>query len=318
LKAEDNNNRLVIDPETAPTVVQIFQWKAEGVGFATISRKLNEMGILSPRQRNIALGRYKNPPNDGLYWTDASVSTIIKNPAYAGHMTQHKYTRPSINGRQQVLDSSEWIIVRNTHEGIVSDALWETAQAVTKKNADSYGVNFRKRRTDKGDNLLKGILVCPHCQKTMQQKVDTTSGYNYRYYRCVMKRSNPNCTTVTMKEDDIFKVIFGVVKKEIAAAADVRKLLDKLSKSKRHTENLTRLQEAIKSANMGVRRNLALKDRLFDAYGDELITEQEYRQMKDEYADEAERLTAEVARLENEYHYQQSVYSKCLFKIFQM
>ena len=308
LKAEDNNNRLVIDPETAPTVKQIYDWKAEGIGFATISKKLNEMEIPSPRQRNIALGRYKMPPTDGLLWTDASVSTIIKNPVYAGHMAQRKYTRTSINGKQKQLYSSEWVIIRNTHEAIVSDELWNTVQAVTKKNADSYGVNFRKRRIDKGDNLLKGILVCPNCQKVMQLKVDGTNS-NYRYYQCAMRRSNPNCTTMRIKESDIFKVIFEVIKKEIAAAADVQKPLDKLSKSKRHTENLTNLQGAIKTANMGIKRNLTLKDRLFDAYGDELITEQEFRRMKDEYTDEAERLTAAVARLEDEYQYQQSAYS---------
>ena len=284
LKAEDNNNRLVIDPDTAPTVKQIYQWKAEGIGFATISKKLNEMGVPSPRQRNIAMGRYKTPPTDGLYWTDASVSTIIKNPVYAGHMTQHKYTRTSINGKQKQLGSSEWVIIRNTHEAIVSDELWNTVQAVTKKNANSYGVNFRKRRTDKGDNLLKGILVCPNCQKVMQLKVDGTNS-NYRYYQCAMKRSSPNCTTARIKEVDIFEVVFEAVKKEIAAAADVRKLLDKLSKSKRHTDSLNRLQEAIKTATMGIKRNLALKDRLFDAYGDELITKHEFRRLKDEYTD---------------------------------
>ena len=310
LKSEDNHNRLVIDPETAPTVVQIFQWKADGIGFATISRKLNEMGIPSPRQRNINMGRYKNPPTDGLFWSDASVSTIIKNPVYAGHMAQRKYTRTSINGKQKVLDSSDWVIVRNTHEAIISEELWDTAQAVTQKNADSYGVNFRKRRTDKGDNLLKGILLCPHCQKTMQQKVDTEKGYNYRYYRCVMQRSNPNCTTPTIKEADIINTVFEVIKKEIATAADVQKLLDKLSKSKRHTDNLNRLQEAIRAAKMGVKRNLALKDKLFDAYGDDLITEQEFRQMKDAYVDEADRLTAEAETLEAEYQSLQATHTK--------
>jgi len=74
LKSEDNNNRLIVDPETAPIAKQIYEWKAEGIGFATISKKLNEMGVPSPRQRNISLGRYKTPPTGGLFWTDASVS----------------------------------------------------------------------------------------------------------------------------------------------------------------------------------------------------------------------------------------------------
>ena len=310
LKSAENNNRLVVDAEIAPIVKQIFEWKAEGIGFTSISRKLNEMGLLSPRQRNIAMGRYKTPPTDGLYWSSESVSTIIKNPVYAGHMAQRKYIRTGINGKQKQLGRSDWIIVKNTHEGIVSDELWNSAQAATKKNAESVGINFRKPRTDKGDNILKGMLICPYCQKAMQHNVNTSKGHNYRYYRCAMHRSNPNCTTESIREADIFKVIFESVKKEIATAADVRKLLTKLSQSKQHTETLTQLQEAAKSAHTRLKRNAALKGRLFDAYGDDLITEQEFKRMKDEYADEAERLSTEIFRLEGEEKHLQSVYNK--------
>lgn len=125
-----------------------------------------------------------------------------------------------------------------------------------------------------------------------------------------MQRSNPSCTTETIKEAEIINIIFEIIKKEIATAANVQKLLDKLSKSKLHTDNLNRLQEAIKAASMGVRRNLALKDKLFDAYGDDLITEQEFRQMKDDYTDEAERLTVEAEKLEAEYQSLQTTYTK--------
>ncbi len=69
LKAEDNHNRLVVDPVTAPIIIQIFTWKADGMGLVTIARKLNEMGIPSPRMRNIQNGLYKNVPTDGRLWT---------------------------------------------------------------------------------------------------------------------------------------------------------------------------------------------------------------------------------------------------------
>jgi len=248
LKSEDNNNKLVIDPATAPTVKQIFEWKAEGLGFMAIARKLNDMGIPSPRMRNIAMGRYKTPPADGRLWTDASISTIIKNPVYAGHMAQHKYTRQSVNGRQKQLTSADWVIVRNTHEPIISDELWETAQAVTKKNAESAGVNFRKRRTDKGENIFKGLLYCPDCDKTMQHRVENYRNSQYRFYRCMMRRANSKCTTDRINEADIINAVFMAVKKEITAAADVQKILDKVSKSKAHLNTLNGLQQSIRDA----------------------------------------------------------------------
>jgi DNA invertase Pin-like site-specific DNA recombinase len=299
LKSEDNNNKLVIDPDTAPTAKQIFEWKAEGLGMMTIARKLNEMGIPSPRQRNIAMGRYKNPPTDGQYWSDASVSTIIKNPVYAGHMAQHKYTRTSVNGRQKQLTSADWVIVRNTHEPIVSDDLWETVQAVTKQNSNNYGVNRRKKNPNKGENILKGLLLCPNCNKAMQHRVDVN--YGYRHYDCNMKRANPNCTTERITEKKLLDIIFAVVQKEINTAADIQKILDKVSKSKIHLDNLNRLQQSIRDANQRISRNSALRSRLFDTFADDLITEQEFIRMKDDYTNEAKRLQFELTKFEAEH-----------------
>jgi len=308
-KSEENNNRLVIDLETAPIARQIFEWKAEGIGMMAIARRLNEMGIPSPRQRNIAMGRYKNtPPKDGQFWTDSTVSWIIKNPAYAGHMTQRKFTRNSVNGRQVQLPSDEWVVVRNTHEPIISDELWETVQAVTKQHANNFGVNRRTRNANKGENIFKGILFCPCCNKAMQHKVDPK--YNYRHYHCVMRRANPNCTTEPIKEAELLEAVFAVIKKEISVAADVQRLLAKVSGSKAHLDRLESIRQSIRNANMAIKRNAALRGRLFDTFGDELITEAEFRQMKDDYTAEAERLQSGLVELECEQERLSSVFSK--------
>jgi hypothetical protein len=243
-----------------------------------------------------------------LLWTDASVSTIIKNPVYAGHMAQHKYTRQSVNGKQKPLTSADWVIVRNTHQPIVSDELWETVQAVTKQNAIDFGVNLRKRNPNKGENLLQGLLYCPNCNKAMQRKVDTK--YIYRYHFCQMKKANPNCTSEWINEAELLDVIFLAVKKEITTAADVQKLLDKVRQSKHHTERLNHLKQSIRAVNMRISRNNALNSRLFDTFADGLLTEQEFRQMKDDYASEATQLHSELAELEREHARLSSAYSK--------
>ena len=49
-KDPENKNHLVIDPETAPVIRQIFQWRSEGVSYMGINRRLNEAGIPSPGQ----------------------------------------------------------------------------------------------------------------------------------------------------------------------------------------------------------------------------------------------------------------------------
>jgi len=309
LKSEENNNRLVIDPETAPIAKQIYEWKVEGLGFMAIARKLNEMEIPSPRMRNIANGRYKIPPKDGRLWTDASVAWIIKSPTYAGHIAQRKFTRNSVNGKQVQLKNDEWVVVRNTHDPIVSDELWEAAQNATKKNIERYGINFRKPSKNKGDNIFKGLLLCPNCNKVMQHRVDSKWGH-LRYYICNMRRANPNCDTEMIRESVLVDVLFGVIKKEIATAADVCKLLVKASKSKSHLERLSGLQKAIRNTETRIKRISALKTNLFDTFGDELITEQEFKDMKDEYTTEADNLQSELTEYQQEYEQLSSAYSK--------
>jgi hypothetical protein len=125
-----------------------------------------------------------------------------------------------------------------------------------------------------------------------------------------MRQANPNCSTGRVRQDEMVGVVFEAVKKEIAAAADVQKLLDKVSKSRKHTDRLNGLQQSIRDMNMRIKRNATLKSRLFDAYGDELITEDEFRRMKDEYSEETERLQAELVNLEQEHGRLASAYSK--------
>ena len=104
--------------------------------------------------------------------------------------------------------------------------------------------------------------------------------------------------------------IFGVIKKEITIAADVRKLLDRASKSKNHSEKLNSLQQAIRSTETRIKRNSALKSQLFDTFGDELITEQEFKDMKDEYTTEADCLQSELAEHQQNHARLSSAYSK--------
>jgi len=213
-----------------------------------------------------------------------------------------------VNGKQRQLSSDEWVVVRNTHEPIVSEELWESAQAATRQNSNTYGINHRKKNTNKGENILQGVLICPNCNSPMQLRVDAK--YGHKHYVCIVKLTNPNCTTDSIKESVLLNTIFSAIKKEIATAADIRKILDKLSKSKGHLDNLNRLQQSIRGVNLRISRNSSLRGSLFDTYGDGLITEHEFKEMKDNYTDEAERLQSELSGYEKEHDRLSSIYTK--------
>lgn len=49
------------------------------------------------------------------------VAKIIRDERYAGHMVSGKKAYESFDSRRQMgVDRSDWIVVRDTHEGIVT------------------------------------------------------------------------------------------------------------------------------------------------------------------------------------------------------
>ena len=80
-----NKNKIIVDPETAPIVRQIFRWKAEGLGNAQICRKLNNADIPSPSKYRLQKGIIKDRKYENTLWQVPTLITILKNPVYLGH-----------------------------------------------------------------------------------------------------------------------------------------------------------------------------------------------------------------------------------------
>jgi len=130
-----DHNHLIIDEQTAPTVRKIFEMALEGNGIARIRNWLNTQNILRPAAYAMEKGygsfeRYFEGNEDNrTKWSENGVRMILRSPAYAGHLTGYK--RPAINMKSRKRPSrlpEEWETVNNTHEGIVSQDVFDTVQ----------------------------------------------------------------------------------------------------------------------------------------------------------------------------------------------
>jgi DNA invertase Pin-like site-specific DNA recombinase len=125
----NEKGKLVIDEESAPIIKDIFRWRAEGMGLRGICRRLNEMGI--PTGGNLHKKMRENTGDStepkSLWWT-ASVSKLIQSRVYLGHLETGK-TRQTL-GKLTYIPRSEWHITENAHEAIVSEDVWQAANAV--------------------------------------------------------------------------------------------------------------------------------------------------------------------------------------------
>ena len=121
-KSAEDKHKLVVDEEAAQVVREIFQMKIAGMSAKKITENLNARQISSPAQYalNHKRGMDWRKVNEKTAWDATKVVAILKDERYAGNMVSLRRTLKGIYGKDTPMDSSDWIRVEGTHEGIVS------------------------------------------------------------------------------------------------------------------------------------------------------------------------------------------------------
>ena len=149
----DKKRTPVIDEETAPVVRRIFEMYASGISPIKIAETLNLEGVMSPATYAYSQIGQKPKPNVMGLWTAVTIREMLNNIIYIGHMAQLRWTSLSYKNHKRFRnDESEWAIVYNTHEPIISQELWNRCQERKKSVA-------KGRRTKVGyTHPLSGFL----------------------------------------------------------------------------------------------------------------------------------------------------------------
>ena len=209
-KDPDNCHHLLVNEDTAPTVRQIFQWAAEGVALNDMVKRLNEAKVPTPGHYLASVGLITNQRLMGSgKWQTWTVGKILEAEVYIGDMVQGKSRTV---GRKQVPTAPmDWIVVRDTHEALVSRELFELVQAVRQKAAVKYTVTEKKPYTE---NILQGRVFCGCCGKNLHRQ----KSHGRYFYRCITndrlgKDACPGDIRY-LKEADLFDTILVVIRQK--------------------------------------------------------------------------------------------------------
>ena len=303
-KDPNNKNHLVINEETAPVVRQIFEWRAEGVSMVQISRRLNDAGILSPYAYLYKTGQVRTERYKDLLWRAQTVKGILLRSAYIGHMVQGKRKQSFYEGkRQRCMEESDWIVVHNTHEPIIDEETFETVQQLIQRKTQEYQERLGKYdHLGRIENILQGLVWCPHCQRLMVRSRTVICGKKLRYiYACLSHIDDPErCPFVSIREDRLKEVLFTTLQVQIQLAVNLREMVKKLNADpefcRRHSDASARLEEARRR----LKRSQSMYDGLYQNYVEQLMTEREYVMLKARYKADAEEAEQLIAALEQE------------------
>ncbi|OEH92571.1 recombinase family protein [Bacillus solimangrovi] len=155
---DKQKHRFITFPEELVIVKEIYDLYMKAEGFNSIAKQL-------PKESN-----------HGKQWTKDKVKAIVTNPFYAGYISWGK-RKPNAKGT--FIDRESWILIKSSYiEPVIAEEQWEHCWQLymNKRNRKITPKHF------KTSFLLKGLVLCKHCQKPLQTKDQRTSGSNGKKY----------------------------------------------------------------------------------------------------------------------------------------
>ncbi len=228
IKDPNDKHKLIIDEEASAVVKQIFQMYLSGMGFLTIAKKLTNDRVKSPFEYKVQKGyNYKTQVAKNKYhiWRDTTIQRILTNQMYVGDMVQG--TRSVINYRNHKIkpkSKEEWVIVRNTHEAIISREDFDKVQNMLQSNKKDYIKPFRTY-------VLGGLVKCGDCGAVLETALCSSKNLKNKYYfRCptYMLSKGLICSKHTIRNDYLEATVFQIIKKYIELSVDIESILKKI------------------------------------------------------------------------------------------
>ena len=302
LKSKEDKHKIVVDEETAPVVKMIFEWKAQGLGYAAIGRKLYDMDIMPPCRYRYDKGiltdkRY----SDAVFWSYRTLKTILENEVYIGNMVQGRRKSRFFEGMNEVkVDKQDWSVVKNTHEPIISQELFDKVQKQLAMTRERYFENLGKYdKVSNKENIFKKKLVCGNCGTplTRYKNVGKENKKKVSYsYICPRNALYPNqCNFLSISEKDLKEIVMSSIKMQMSYLSDMEIMFLNIAGSKEVKKKQADLTRAISDSLANISYIRTSRIRIASDLAKGLICDEEFNTIKNEFD---KQLRAETEKLD--------------------
>lgn len=289
LKDEQEKNKLVVDQYAADIVRDIFKWKLEGISPQDIADALNKLGVLSPMEYKRSLGmKYTTSfkTSAKAAWSAGTVIRILKNPIYTGVLIQGKETTPSYKVHKRIAkDKSEWTVIEDSHEAIISGIDFDSVQKVLK-------CDTRRSPDDKAVGLFSGMLFCGDCGASMVRKTVPAGEKKYVYYVCSAHKQDKSCSPHRMRDTALEEIVLDSLRQHIREVVNMSELLNITDTAPLRNAQAQKVQRQLDKKREEYEKLQKLLMSLYENLTDGVIDREEYARLKASFtarADEAEK-----------------------------
>lgn len=291
------NGNLEINEEEAVAIRTIYdQYVNTDIGSNGISKYLENHGIRKIQRQN-----GKNPLFDAHL-----VRLILKNPVYCGKIAYGRRKTEKVHGTRneyRLVEQDDFLLVDGLHEAIISEEVWNAAQAKLIAQAKKYEhVNKGK---DERTHLLSGIVRCPVCgagmygNKSIKYKKDGTKYKDFFYYGCKhrsMQRGHKCDYKKQIREELLDDAVAEVIVKLVSNPQFAAMMQEKINMK----VDTTAIDQEIANYEKQLRQDYSIKAKLMEEIDNLNPDDRHYIRRKADLDDRLYRMYDKIEELEEQ------------------
>lgn len=188
---DKQTQKLMIDPETAPLVVEIFEWYSEGATVRSIVEDFNSRGLTTKRGKPFNMN---------------SFNALFKNRKYIGEY------------------SYQDVVIPGGVPAIILEDLFYRVQQRMEKNKRAPAMAKAHE-----DFLLTTKLFCGKCERMMVgESGKSHTGSMHYYYKCGNAKRKKGCDKKAVKKDWIERAVVRLTMERVLNEEKIVKIIDAL------------------------------------------------------------------------------------------
>lgn len=296
-----NRNHLIVDPEAAAVVKEIYRLALAGNSLNQISgiltkRRIIKPGVYKAQNGDTRFLRYCRTDEDACRWCYQTVRAILRDRVYTGAMVNHKTEVVNYKTKETVrLPKEQQLVVVNCHEALVSQDDFDRVQTI---------ITLRHRpRKYIFDNAFKDLAFCAECGHRMTTMMKPLKSGLTPLLRCTNHFLNPEQCRHNhyIYYDKLYEEILSRLQdmeRRIESGellAQLQKKAARKSKQAKQLADLKKIQKRLSALKKIVRQ-------LYEDFAGDLLDADSYHSLLADYMQEQKQLTVKLEKLENDLH----------------
>jgi site-specific DNA recombinase len=272
----DEKLKLYPDPDTAWVVVKIFEMMRDGHGRQAIAAELDKLGVKPPDEKR-------------TFWSPSSITAIIKNEVYMGHIIwgKVKYIKQNGKYRRKKMPPERWYVKENAHEPLVSKELFEAAN---KAHTGRWRPSTIENKSLA--NPLAGLLKCEICGYTMwyQPRKDRPNP--------IIRCANPRCKGV--QKGALLPLVEERILQSLAEFVDQFEVQEQMVEKRERQSVIPLKQKALEKKEKELKELTVQKDNLHDLLERGIYTVEVFLERQQSVVERIKKTQEEMAQLQQE------------------